>query len=410
VSDEIFENSDSSLPENEEVAPSSDSSREQNLQDIAPTLQRLEKLLLKVEGENKVLLRFFCESVFGKKTVDVGNPLLDCGEQVWREELNRLANGRLQDSSFQKQARHLVIPIHLPKVFHISSIFSSLSNERFDTEEVRVTLVATGKYEKAVIERYLAVTRAPMPRYCEVISALEVTEAAGWTRLGEALSQNQRGGGRINMKKLLSVSRAFALGAEEVCCIDADTLLLKPVGSLFDQVEKNYARKVFFAAGSPIDITKSTYRAAANFFSPNDEKILDEIYGVDRFSWFFDIPFYKREDFFQFLQHVAFLYGGVEEAWATLTWNHFDHILYVNYLLLRGDFKLLDLVPIVGDGKITDDLDLNDLDRIRDIHRYQPAWLTLTAATQGNIEGKDCISRGFSAIFHVDRVASLSDA
>ncbi|MBC8751447.1 MULTISPECIES: hypothetical protein [Paraburkholderia] len=409
MSAEILIDSDLSLPETEGAATSSESYQIPESEDIVFTVKRLEKLLVKVERENKILLHAFRESVFGKKAVDVGNPLIQYGEPVWREELNRLANPGSVDSTLPKQTRHLLIPIHLPKIFHISSIFSFLSKAELDTEDVRVTLVATGTYEREVIERYLEVAASAVPRHCEVISALEVTEAAGWTRLGDALAKNQ-GGGCINMKKLLSVCRAFALGADQVCCIDADTLLLKSLDSFFDQIETNYAKKTFFSAGSPIDITKSTYRASANFFSPRDEGKLDGIYGSDRYSWFFDIPFYAREDFFEFLQHVAFLYGGVDEAWARLTWNHFDHILYVNYLLLRGDFKLVDLVPIVGDGKITDDLDLSHLDRVQDIHEYRPVWLTLTAATQDDTGGKQCVSRGFSAIYHVDRVSSLSDA
>lgn len=407
MSAEILADSDSPSSDSEKVATVSEFSEIPYSEAIDVTVKRLEKLLVKVERENKILLQAFRESVFGKKAVDVGNPLIEGGGHVWQEELNRLASGEGPDSISPKQARHLVIPVHLPKIFHISSIFLYLSKNGFDTEDVRVTLVATGLYEKEVIQRYLAVTASTIPRHCEVVSALEVTETAGWSRLAHALSQNQ-GGGCINMKKLLSVCRAFALGAEQVCCVDADTLLLKPLEYFFDQIEMNYAKKRFFAAGSPINITKSTYRASANFFSPRDEERLDELYGVDRFSWFFDVPFYTREDFFQFLQHVTFLYGGIDEAWAVLTWNHFDHILYVNYLLLRGDFKLVDLVPIVGDGKITDDLDLSDLEKIQDIHEYRPVWLTLTAATRDG--DNECVAREFSAIYHVDRVSSLSDA
>jgi hypothetical protein len=369
----------------------------------------MEKLLAKVERDNQALKHAYRESVFGKKAVDVGNPLVQDGEYVWSEELDRLVKAESADSTSPRQSRHLVIPIHLPKIFHISSIFSFLVSERLDTEDVRVTLVATGKYEKEVIARYLAVSGTATPKHCEVISALELTEAAEWSRLGEALSQNQ-GGGCINMKKLVSVCRAFALGAEQVCCIDADTLLLKPLDAFFDQLEANYAKKAFFAGGSPIAITKATYRASANFFSSKDEGKLDEIYGVDRFSWFFDAPFYQREDFFQFLQHVVFLYGGVDYAWGTLTWNHFDHILYLNFLLLRGDFKLVDLVPLVGNAKITDDFDLTDLNAVQSTHGYRPAWLTLTAATKDATGVRESVAHGFSAIYHVDRVASLSEA
>lgn len=410
MSDEILASPDAPLPEIEKMAVELESSETQHSDDVALRLARLETLLEKVEGENKILLDAVRESVFGRKAVDVGNPLIDGGVPVWREELDRLVSACVgpADKYSPKQTRHLVIPIHLPKIFHISSIFSSLSKDQCNSENVRVTLVATGTYEREVVERYLEVTGTALPRYCEVISALEVAEAAGWKRLWSALSQNQ-GGGNINMKKLLSVCRAFAQGAEQVCCIDADTLLLEPLETFFDKIEMNYAKKTFFAAGSPINITKSTYRASANFFSPKDEEKLDKIYGVDRFSWFFDVPFYTREDFFQFLQHVAFLYTAVDEAWAMLTWNHFDHILYLNYLVLRGDFKLVDLVPIVGDEKITDDLDLSELNRIRDVHEYHPVWLTLSAATKGDARGNQRVSR-FSAIYHVDRIASLSNA
>jgi hypothetical protein len=409
VSAEILADSDSSLPELEDTAARTEPSDDQNKEEIVQTLRRMEELLVNVKQENKILLHAYRESVFGKKTVDVGNPLIQHEEYVWPAELNRLAEGEPFALNASKQTRHLIIPIHLPKIFHISSIFSFLANERSDADDVRVTLVATGRYEKEVIERYLEVANTATPRHCEVISALEVAEAAGWMRLVEALSKNQ-GGGCINMKKLLAVCRAFALGGEQVCCIDADTLLLKPLNIFFDQVEANYAKKKFFSASSPIGITKSTYRASASFFSLKDEAKLDAIYGLDRFSWFFDVPFYERKDFFQFLQHVVFLHGSVDEAWAALTWNHFDHILYLNYLLLRGDFKLVDLVPLVGDGKITDDLDLSDLNSAHDAHKYRPVWLTLTAATKDGAGIQESVLTGFSAIYHVDRISSLSDA
>ena len=347
------------------------------------------------------LLNYFEVSSYGNRAVNAKRKLqASDNDEIGKHRATLSAANNSGGKNSISYRRHLIMPIHPPKVNHLSTIFSRVTS--VIDQDVIWTLVVTSPAEREMVERYFQLAKPIVPSQLEVVSALEIAALLGMDDLANAIREN-RNGGVINMKKLLAVYRAQCLGAEEICCVDSDVIFLKPLNELFDVCAGNYARQIFIACSSAIPSSVEVILATSRYFSPFDEKSLGEIYQSRLYSWFFDAPYYERSDTADFFNHIRQLYGGIENALSILSWHHFDHILYMNYLLLTGKFQLIDASESVGAGKLTDNLSLAELRIIEARFTVTPAWITL----QGLIsEWDDAASQGFCAIFHVDRLPS----
>lgn len=313
-----------------------------------------------------------------------------------------LEEATLSGASGVGRAKHLVIPIHPPKIGHISNIFSR-ADDTAASDEVLLTFITTTPAERQLVQRYIELTHPRIPLAYDVVSAVEIAEALGLGLLASQVAKNEPS--IINVKKILGLYRSLRMGAEEVICIDSDAIFLGSIDALFETAKANYENKRFYAAFSPIELTDHVIQACSNYFAENENRRLRTMVPAGLFSWFFDAPFYPREDAREFLTHICVAHGGLEQALLALTWHTFDHILFINFLLIRGDFKMVDIRGLVEEGRITDDLALSDLRAVEAKYGYRPAWAPLSAlfALPRDEGGPE-----FTVAFHVDRVATAS--
>lgn len=296
--------------------------------------------------------------------------------------------------------RHLVIPIHLPKLSHLSSLFPNREDTAPRDDGILLSIVATTEAERATIERYVKLLVPPPPITIEVIAAEEICSLLGWNDLASAIREN-RSGGIINMKKLIALYRAISIGAERIHIIDSDAVFLTSPQEALDAASRNYAHGKYFAAYSSIDITRDVSRNCMDYFGSSASSELNHWYSAGIFSWFVDIPTYHVEDVRDFFAHIGRLHGGVEFALSSLTWHHFEHILFINFLLLVGRARLIDVRSIVEHDRISDALTAAELEAIHEVHGYKPAWATLSALLSS---GHDLASCGFHVACHIDRI------
>lgn len=336
---------------------------------------------------------------FGNKALSVGAGLPFAAHNEMDAHAAILKSNPLTGSLENQHSRHLLIPIHVPKLTYLSSMFAQMGG-KWDQERVRCTIIATSSADRELTEQYIRLTRPAMLRNYEVISAVELASTLKMHDLANAMSEN-RNGGIINMKKLLALHRAFGEGADEAICVDSDVAFLRPLDGLFEQAGSNYRKNMFIAVSSSLDITIDAVRNCASYFSQNDERKLTDIYRGNLFSWFFDIPYYVRNDTREFFDHISTFYGGLEPALLQLSWHHFDYILYMNYLILRGDFALRDVSTFVTADRLSDDLPLSDLQAVEDQVGLAPVWATLSAVIAAKVA--DAAPR-FHALSHVDRL------
>jgi hypothetical protein len=296
--------------------------------------------------------------------------------------------------------RRLVIPIHLPKLVHLSSIFAGVADDMEGDAPV-VTFVATTALERALIQSYVDMVHPRLPIDCEIISAEEMCEALCFTTLGKRLMDG-RAEGTINVKKILGLFRSVLLGSEETICMDSDVLFLKAPSELFDRVALNYSTGKMVFLNSPIDITQEVVRqSSSRFFSDRDAARLAALYGENKFSWFFDAPYYPASEASAFLAHLCHVGGGLERALGQLTWHTFDHVLFANYLILRGDLEVVDARSTVRPNAITDDLTLQDIGAIKEKYDLLPAWAPLSSLVSA---GDHALKDQFFVAIHADRL------
>lgn len=295
----------------------------------------------------------------------------------------------------------LIIPIHPPKISHLSSMFSP-SSDTTDDFDIGLTFVATDREEREMFENYISLAGLKFPVPFEIVSAVEICDCLGFSQLADILLS--RSSSTINVKKILSIYVAVLGGASEIVCIDSDVAFISGISEVFSKAANNYSKSVFFAANSPTDITKDVVQACADYYSPDDSMKIRAIMGTNLFAWFYDVPYYPTPDTEAFLSHIAFCHGGIERALCRLTWHTFDHVLFVNYLLLRGLSKVSDITGLVSQGLISDNLGTVDIVSVKNFHDgYIPVWAPLSSMLSNPHLSKET---GFLVAMHVDRAGS----
>lgn len=299
--------------------------------------------------------------------------------------------------------RRLIIPIHLPKIVHLSSLFAGVAEDE-DGDALVVTFVTTTAVERGLIQSYMDMIRPRLPYSFEIISAEEMCEALCFSTLRKMLVDGATEGA-INVKKILGLFRGVLLGSEETICMDSDAIFLKNLSELFDRSASNYSKRKMIFLNSPIDLTEEVVRQSSSmFFSEGDAAKLAAFYGAQKFSWFFDAPYYPASDASAFLAHLSYVSGGLERALWRLTWHTFDYVLFANYLIIRGDLEIIDARAVVRRNAITDDLTLQDIGAIKEKYDLLPAWAPLSSLLSAV---DDSLNGQFVVAIHADRLREL---
>ena len=123
------------------------------------------------------------------------------------------------------------------------------------------------------------------------------------------------------------------------------------------------------------------------------EKILNITNNYTLYSWWSEIPYYKRDHLEDFFNKINY---------NNINWFHFDHSIYTHYLLLYHNFNIVNLTNIIGirwslESYYTDDI--NNLFILND-HKYQFSWATIRLFDRF----KDFfINNGTLLLYHLDR-------
>ncbi|MCY1740369.1 hypothetical protein [Ensifer sp. SL37] len=302
-----------------------------------------------------------------------------------------------------RPAHRIVIPIHGPKVTHLANMFNRISPKECLSGEILVTFVATTNEERETIANYIKVTGATIPVDFEIISAVDLCELMNLPKIERRIRENVLNS-NINTKKFLGIYWSLITGCEDVVTMDADVAFLRSPNNLFEKLKDNFSRRVFFAGSPTGDLMRDITSLSTDYFSPYDAHRLKSIMRYpELYSWFFDAPYYPRDLTLAFLTHLATLHQGHEGAFLKLSWHTFDHILFMYFTLLSGDFRMIDVRDSIASSNATDSLSISDIRRIKDIYDYQPVWATLQALIDS--EGSQQERLDFVLAIHTDRIA-----
>lgn len=133
---------------------------------------------------------------------------------------------------------------------------------------------------------------------------------------------------------------------------------------------------------------------AANVFSPDEyERIRVLTEGFTLYTWWSDLPVYKREHLRHFFQTVRT---------DQLTWFHFDHLIYSYYLMLYHSFTLVNLTPIIQREGSLEWYRTNDRNNMIQLERlgYGFSWVSRLLLKRWETF---LLRRGAFLIYHCDR-------
>lgn len=139
-------------------------------------------------------------------------------------------------------------------------------------------------------------------------------------------------------------------------------------------------------------ITKSSSKVFKNRDDNNKLKNLTKNYRL--YYWWSDLPVYKGshlDDFFSKINDINF--GR----------NHFDHKIYLNYLVLYHNFEFINITPLIGRNfglESYNDNNINNLEILK-AHSYTFSWIVPNLFKKHK---KYLKKNGSFLLYHLDRI------
>jgi len=111
--------------------------------------------------------------------------------------------------------------------------------------------------------------------------------------------------------------------------------------NVIQKINNIFSNKRLYAG--EVDGGIDIYRKCASLF-PNDlEKLRNITQNFTLNTWFSDLPVYRREDLSDFFNKIDYT-----NIVTSLSWAHFDHIIYQLFLLLEKNFTIINTTPITN--------------------------------------------------------------
>ena len=89
---------------------------------------------------------------------------------------------------------------------------------------------------------------------------------------------------------------------------------------------------------------KDIMNSCAGVFEGEDyAKVKSATKGLTLYTYFYNIPVYKRE-------HIQGFLDAIHYDTLKLTWHNFDNLMYEYYLIVAHNFKVVDITPYVHDN------------------------------------------------------------
>ena len=161
------------------------------------------------------------------------------------------------------------------------------------------------------------------------------------------------------------------------------------------KINKFYNSKKIFSG--EVNDNKIT-RTCCNIFKTDDDK--NKLKKLTRdyklYYWWSDLPVYKGSHLDDFFSKIN--YG------MNLVYHHFDHKIYLNYLVLYHNFEFINITPLIGKNWSLEsykdpDNNINNLEILKK-HSYTFSWIVPGLF---NKHKEYLIKNGSFLLYHIDR-------
>ncbi|GBQ85998.1 hypothetical protein [Asaia krungthepensis] len=178
----------------------------------------------------------------------------------------------------------------------------------------------------------------------------------------------------INVKKFALLKWACDQGYERIGGIDGDTAAIRDMDGVFDAMQENYRKKLL--VGSSFRHHEATHITAAclrHFSDANIEELkLND--GDYLYSWFFDVPYYERNDLNEFFDFMSDQYGSLVAWFETIRKEDFEHQIFHYWLYFHKGYKLFD-TRFITSYFMPESCLYSHFMAIRDHVDYSPVWI-----------------------------------
>jgi hypothetical protein len=163
-------------------------------------------------------------------------------------------------------------------------------------------------------------------------------------------------------------------------------------GNILQKIEKIFENKTIYAGRSKCSFFDKITTDSANLFD-EQEKLKNITNNFTLYYWWSDLPMYKRE-------HLTHFFGKID--YSNIDWFQFDHVVYLNYLILYHKFDILNTTPLLNHEHSLESYHTQDekmLDVLKE-NKYGFSWAT-PKLFHANKEY--FLKEGTFLLYHLDR-------
>jgi hypothetical protein len=213
------------------------------------------------------------------------------------------------------------------------------------------------------------------------------------------LPENVHREGIINYKKFYALKHVLARREEYTHFIVCDSeikLVLEnfTADNVNSKIEHITRHKRVFGGQVVGDMFGRIISATTNYFQDMNGGDVQAA-AKDLYTWWSDIPLYQRDHLNHFFECIKF-------EKEDITWFHFDHCIYTQYLLRYQGFTVINVTECVNHGFSLEEYDQLPGDKL---HILKELGYSFSHASQKtfNAHSDFLIQNGCFLIFHLDR-------
>ena len=165
---------------------------------------------------------------------------------------------------------------------------------------------------------------------------------------------------------------------------------------LTSKITHFFEQKTIFAGYSDTEWSRKITSMSSNtFVSSEDKQRLQHITKEYRmYYWWSDIPIYRSSDLNDFFDKINM---------SNICWFQFDHIVYIDYLLLYHNFTIENITDYTGiPWSLEYPITLDHFQALK-THGYSLAWIMANSPLYKK-HREECIKNGCFIVYHTDRI------
>lgn len=294
----------------------------------------------------------------------------------------------------------LIIPTHPAKVNWLILFLNSIPIHEVNNLNFNIILAVSNHSEKQKINNVLRISAPLIHPYIIYFDVHEyIHQNFNDKDILDRYIKNDKKC-IVNFKKFIAMHWAKSQYSY-LTVIDADTLFYKSTKNIFTNLIENYQENRYLGSPSQhpaiIDILKS----CASFFDHDSSLQIEKATkNFTLYTWFLDPPTYQREDLLDFFDYILSP-ERTYNFWSKLDWFSFEHIIFVYYRFLYKNTTLIDYSESAITNRVPEQLNLNDLNILKNKYNYSPAWVRFNLL----LNGIDSLqTKQPSLLYHVDRM------